>query len=303
MIPVHKNLSKDEKDSFIKLYEKIENDHLLFKLMKISQTTMTGWLIYVCFFCLLCFYSNHFKIGNIFIILSGIICLQIVFIATHIRSHSLFLEYDEHTVKTERLKDSPIYYYAFYHHHHTKQNHWASGMGYFSDKNSKFLTNYVSARNIICSHWHGFSLLASVKGLILISIFGMLNSRVLFYFLGYELGVIILPFAHIWQHAHVNCFGYLASIFKFLEDYGVIANDEDHHFHHAHNQVETVYQDFSSSGLYFKFINLDKYINKFWNHSFYKALSKNVRTFDVINPYINLVIVLMFVFVPVILSL
>ena len=301
MTPYHRELIGHERQSFMRLYQQIEDKYPLFKWIKSGEYPMSLWLIFVMsFFSLAVFLNCHRKVyANIIEVCIGIICLQVIFIATHMRSHALFLEYDQHIPDSKRLTDPPIYYYAFYHHHHhNKKDNWMPELGYFSEKNSKFLTAYAGARNIISAHWHGFSLLASTRGIILIICMALLNTNTSLFFAGYELGVIVLPFAHIWQHDVPVSYGKMRYIFKFLEYCGIIAGAKDHHKHHAHHLTPTVYQDFCSSGLYFKWLKLDGLINKFWDWAFYKAIQDGLMPYDIIRPYIELVTVFSLVVVP-----
>ena len=81
------------------------------------------------------------------------------------------------------------------------------------------------------------------------------------YLLGYELGAFLLPISHDWVHLRSSPQYGVYYILKTLEMIGIFATREDHKSHHNYEH-RTVYQGFTSSGLYSK--TFDKYINRLW---------------------------------------
>lgn len=228
-------------------------------------------IIYVLLFLLypnvLTLYLSSF-ISYLYII-SGTMGLQKVFEATHVISHAKFLLYSLHVAHSALINQPPIYFYAFYHHHHQYNDDWAPFLSYHDHLKNSFIMYHTGTRNVIAAHWHGYTLLASKKLLIVI-IMIKINTQFALYFFGYEIGVLMLPLAHGWQHIPKIRFGYLIGTLFYMLDYlGIIANKDDHGKHHVHTGP-SVYQDFCSSGfLYSK--NFDEYINKLWNKAFYNG--------------------------------
>jgi hypothetical protein len=165
--------------------------------------------------------------------LAGILALQLVFVASHTAAHALFLEYSEQRPGSRRLGNgavipAAVYYFAFYHHHASRDDDWAPFLSY-NDPKQELIWEHSGTRGIIASHWVGYShlpyllppsfhyrrdeglpaanpapepaswgawtLTFGVYGLVIIST----RFSVPFLF-GYELGVLLLPMAHGWQH-------------------------------------------------------------------------------------------------------
>jgi hypothetical protein len=159
---------------------------------------------------------------------------------------------------THNIGQLPIVmYYAFYHHHHTKTDHWLHD----TLKYDKVQTLYA--------HWNSFSLFTChypING-ILIKLFILYNmcyyfDKTIAFFLGYEIGVFLLPISHDWVHERrCGVFG-VHYLLKPLEKLGVFATKQDHYTHHKYDHP-CVYQNFTSSGIYLK--PFDKIIDKLWN--------------------------------------
>ena len=108
------------------------------------------------------------------------------------------------------------------------------------------------------------------------------------YLLGYEIGVFFLPIAHDW--VHLKTVGKMKYILYPLEKLGFIANKKDHHRHHNYSN-ETVYQSFSSSGLYLH--KLDNVFDKLWNFAFLTSkdgIKPAVKLWNIYTTIIPLVI-------------
>ena len=114
----------------------------------------------------------------------------------------------------------------------------------------------------------------------------------LLYLVGFEFGVLLLPIAHGWQHVPQHRNGVLVQqFFNVLERCGLVANKKDHHKHHNYRS-ETVYQDFSSSGLYSA--KVDAAINRFWDN----AVRAPGKPFDTMKPTIYAVYAVCFAGLP-----
>lgn len=274
---VHRNLNESERRLFIETYRNVERKDLVFRFISQSDKTMAIWFTLIVTFILGSFIiSSQIKswLTILLVFILGIIGLQIVFVATHMEAHSFFLEYDLHTPKNTLLPKWTVYYYAFYHHHHSRVDNWAPFLSYY---------NYDGMRNVAAAHWTSFSMLTS-RRIIMVMTFAYIYPLTLIYFAGYETGCLILPFAHRWQHVVASEQNIICrSLFIFLEKIGFVANHVDHTAHHVHTHP-TVYQDFSSSGLYAK--SIDSYLNEFWDFAFYEAIRTNSYPQAYIEPYV-----------------
>lgn len=228
---------------------------------------------------------------DILLYVVGLIYLQIFFVITHMIAHSIFLEYDAFVPHNKRVPTSPIYYYAFYHHHCEPDNKedWASTYGEYMSGSS-----YDGQRAIIAVHWHGYSLLIFPK-ILLVGFWCYMCPKLFIFFAGYEIGVFLLPFAHMWQHVTPKKFGSFKSILHFLETVGLIADKRSHKMHHVYTH-QTVYQDFSSSGLYLRCI--DQYLNGIWNDAFMYASNNHMKPRDILIKYARYSYVVLFVLIP-----
>lgn len=266
----HHELSLLERKNFTILYNEVEKKYQLFNLIKNNENSMKVWIfiVFTLMTTLISVLSNIYEFNywkSLVNFILGIFALQIVFITSHMKSHALFLEYEKHHVGDETLlNQKPIYYYAFYHHHHSYTDNWATYLSYYDNYNS-FVLKHKGTRNITAAHWHGFSILTSQTVFILV--LTLFFPEMIYYYFGYEIGVLLLPFAHGWQHLPRKRFGNLKYLFIFLQYIGLIASKIDHDNHHNY-KIETVYQDFSSSGIYAK--KIDSYLNKLWNKIYKK---------------------------------
>jgi hypothetical protein len=266
--PKHQQVIK--RSEFIELYYEVEQRYPLFKLIKKSDLNMLIWIIYVNMLGLSSIYYNITRSVIFLDIILGIFTLQIVFVITHVMAHALFLEYDQHVPGNARCTWPIVYYYAFYHHHHSKIDNWVPCLSYYTPD---------GYRGVVVSHWHTYTFLASER-IIIILLFVWINPLFAVYSYGYEIAVLLLPYAHGWQHIPHEKFSiFIRVIFTFLEKIYLVAGKEDHDSHHIHTH-RTVYQDFSSSGLYMKYI--DKMINYIWDKSYYEAIKTKRKLYDVL---------------------
>lgn len=270
--------------------------------LKYSQHINLIKIIYIIFILSFLYVVNYEIMQNILLslmlyiyITSGFIGLQKVFEANHLLSHARFLLYSLHIPFSIFMGLPPLYFYAFYHHHHTCNDDWAKFLSY-NDPELRFIMDHEGSRNVIASHWHGLSLLTPNKLPVVMIITHLMPVYALFIF-GYEIGVLILPLAHGWQHVPKERYGYiLGSFMNMLEINGLIANKSDHGKHHIHT-IPEVYQDFTSSGfLYSK--QMDKLINKLWAKAFYNS---QMTPSDWLENYVDIFSVFIIVGFPIIL--
>ncbi len=219
----------------------------------------------------------------------GFLILQFAFVVSHIIGHALFLEKKNVLdIKSRFHETLPIIDHANYHHQHNKYDNWFPELSYYDIHKE---TNEKGLRSIIASHWHGYTMF---RGIRLIFVFALWEIHCIFLLViaMYELWVLVLPYAHGWQHLNKNnsnprkCVQRTSnSIYKYifgkLEDLGIIASPDDHTDHHIHTWP-TVYKSLSSSGFYLK--SIDVVFDEFWDFIFFKALLLNEGIiFDKVN--------------------
>lgn len=277
----HRELTKRGQEHFIGLYQYVVDTSHIFKYMISSDIKSKTWI------CLLLIFINASVWTNLYIVWSGvlfgslafclgILSLQIIFVGSHMEAHALFLEYGNHYATNLRCVKPIVYYYAFYHHHHTKNNNWAPQLSFYTEK---------GIRGITVAHWHSYTMLLSSR-IFLVAFFSWLSPILMFYFVGYECAVYILPYAHGWQHMHKKKLGTVPNlIIPPLIRIGLIAGSDQHKNHHNHNH-STVFQSFSSSGIYSK--KLDRWLDSFWNNCFHKCWMNDQNLYDMIHPYVYL---------------
>ncbi|AYV81543.1 MAG: hypothetical protein Harvfovirus40_6 [Harvfovirus sp.] len=283
----HRQLSEEERRNYLNLYHSVEAKYALFNWLRKSDTNLIIWLLFIMSitgFATGYNFDPNMKLYSLtyssFMIFCGMLFgTQPVFDGNHCLSHAAFLEYETYIIGNPRGLKDPIHYYADYHHHHTAADNWAPQLSYHNDQGS---------RNIIAAHWAGFTLFNSPK-IIIFALVCYSHPRTLLYFSGYEIGALILPIAHGWQHiAHEKVPKAFRMLFHLFEFLGIVANKDDHGSHHNHNH-RTVYQNFTSSGIYNK--RLDSAVDKFWDWAYDKAaLTPTVtKPYDIIKPYVTLI--------------
>ena len=113
----------------------------------------------------------------------------------------------------------PVYFFAFYHHHHCATDDWAPSLSY-NDAKNRWIWYHAGTRRVITAHWVNYSHLlfllpdghliprpVSVVSCVLVAL-AVHHSRYFVTFVcGYELGVLLLPLAHGWQHIPRSRFG------------------------------------------------------------------------------------------------
>ena len=93
--------------------------------------------------------------------------------------------------------------------------------------------------------------------------------------------MLLLPLAHGWQHiAHSRYGRGLTLLLSGCERLGLIATRADHRPHHVKGHA-TVYQSFSSSGIFSR--QLDILMDRVWDNAVNTARSPR-RPFDVLAP-------------------
>ena len=277
----HRDLTEYERIDF-KLATKhnIENNYFMSLIKKNRYYALLFPIINILLLTLSILSQQSILLSILGLVL-GLLSIQTVFVTTHMWAHGLMLEYDAWKVCHPRMKGLPsVVFYAFYHHHHSKADNWFPELSYYVDDNL-----------IMESHWESFSLFTSnfpiSRWINIPSIMYMLfyyPSITAPYLFGYELGVILLPISHDWVHLKKsNAFG-MYYIFKPLEMLGLFASVKDHKKHHNYTH-ETIYQSFSSSGIYTAFF--DRYIDNIWNNIM-KGCNKQ-KPFDKLWKYVMMV--------------
>jgi len=213
--------------------------------------------------------------------LLGVFQLQNIFGFTHARGHSQFLEPEIHKPGNKRLIDLPIYFRART--HHFKDKSWVKFMSYDTDSEEN---GYAGTRDIATAHWHGYTMIGSWQLIyvILWMIVCPLNGVWAF---GHEIGTLLLPAFHGWEHKFHKKMGILNPLFIFMEGIRLLAGPLDHLKHHVHTWP-TVFQNFFSSGIYSK--RLDELVDKWWNMSCYHAMNIGVKPYDVIRRPVDVII-------------
>ena len=287
----HQKMTTEMRENFKNAVKECERKHPFFLWLKRSRFTMMTWVVIIALFGIFTFVHALMNkcslLSILFSFILGIFSLQIIFVATHLRAHALFLEYSVHLPGHKRLLliFLPVYYYAFYHHHHMEKDNpdnWAPLMSYYEHPNS----GYPGTRNIATAHWHGYTMIGSWQLPYVLFCLGMCPLTGVFFF-GHELGVVLLPAVHGWEHVYYKKMGILNPVFEFLEKVKIIAGPKDHEQHHEHDGP-TVYKDFSSSGIYAK--PIDEKINVLWNIGCYHAMNTGKKPFDVFRRPVDVVI-------------
>ena len=245
----------------------------MMKLLRYNKLfALTYPTIVFILFILMIKYSSGITVTVVGFLL-GLMSIQLNFVTSHTWAHALMLEYHMWTIPQmmSKIGQLPIVmFYAFYHHHHTKTDKWLHDvLGY-----DKIHTLY--------SHWNSFSLLTYHYPLngYLVKMFVIYNMYFNFgctiaYFFGYEFGVFLLPISHDWVHSRL-CGVFAYYLLKPLETLGIFATKEDHKSHHRHDHP-TVYQNFTSSGIYSKRINV--MIDKIWDEMFNYSKTNKIRLY------------------------
>lgn len=229
----HRYLTINEKYKFIELFNDNADKNYLIKiffkyhLVAILYPFIILSLLYLTI-------SNSVNILNdVVVFVLGLITIQIKFCFAHMWAHSLMLEYDLWSVKTMPQifgQISFVIFYAFYHHHHEKDDDWMPRLL----KHSEFTDSFATA----FTHWESFSLFTQtypinhliIKSYVFYNLYT--NPISIPFFLGHEVGVILLPIAHDWVHFRLsNKFGSYY-LLKPLEWLGIFATKEDHKRHH-----------------------------------------------------------------------
>jgi hypothetical protein len=260
----HKYLSDEEKNDFVELFkDNVKNNPLVTLTFKYPIVAIIFPLIIIALL-----YFTIINCTNIFITLIfsalGILSIQLTFIMSHMWAHALMLEYDLWNVDgiPKLFGQIPsVIFYAFYHHHHKPGDFWMRAPLGHSVKMDSFATAFT--------HWESFSLFTQnypfnhifLKLYLIYNL--MYNPISIPFILGYEIGVFLLPISHDWVHERKSgAFG-TNYFLKPLEMIGIFATKEEHKRHHEVNH-RTVYQGFTSSGLYSK--RFDGIVDNVWNY-------------------------------------
>ena len=223
-----------------------------------------------------------FGFVNVVMIVMGVLSMQIVFVASHMEAHAQFMNYSQHQPGTIIENRPPVYLAAFMHHHQEGPEVW------FPDLHAG---NPVGYHNILVAHWTSYSMLLSMKVWLVCAMMGVLNARLGWYFCGYELAVWMLPYAHGWQHAARERMRYVPKLMIWmLVGVGLVADRADHVSHHRYDHP-TVYQNFSSSGFYARWV--DAHLNAIWDDYYHLAKKRKVDMYGLLHHrvwYVNRIV-------------
>lgn len=266
----HQPLTDQIKSEFTELYFSSEPKYHIFMWMKKSKMNMILWTIFVItFMSFLSYFTRPNIILKFILFCIGILSIQLVFIIEHMACHALFLKYNYDELfkyYSEFFSKSPFYFYEFYHHHHSQDDDWMRALS-FNDTKKSFILDRPGTKNIIAAYWNEFSFLSS--WILMILLFHYICPISIFYFFGFEVGVLILPFAHCWQHVEKECFGIMKYLLYVLEFIGFVAKRNVHDKHHNYTS-DVVYQEFSSSGFYSVLMN--RFFSGVWKEAYFMDL-------------------------------
>jgi len=225
------------------------------------------------------------------LVLLGMFALQLIFVASHLEAHALFFDYSDHVPGT-RLEDrTPVYFAAFLHHHQRTSSPWFPDLA---------ISNTVGYYNVGIAHWVSFTMMFGERWWLPI-VMAAVNLNVMWFFIGYEIGVWLLPYAHGFQHSSVEVMGAVPLfLMTTMNKLGLVASPSDHRNHHsiAHR---TIYQDFSSSGFYMKWF--DRWLNGKWDQYYDHAAATGGNLYDIVSKDISYVYVAILAVVPAIITL
>jgi hypothetical protein len=286
----HRYLTEVEQQKFKDLYDEVfKND----TFMSLIHRDLRWIIIYPAIIAFLLtgtiMIEQHFffKICCFF---CGLVSIQLHFVVSHMWAHSLMLEYSLWTID-EMIKKvgmiSTVTFHAFYHHHNSQIHNWWNALpsdniikeGKYVQKSGPF--------SVAIAHWVSFSLFTMNYPTKPLVAFYVMSIIYIFpitfpFFLGYEFGVLLLPISHDWVHQRIAARGPLYYFLLFLEKIGIIATKEDHATHHTYNHP-TVYQGFTSSGIYSKFF--DNIFDGIWDKAFYYSQTNNIPLYKVLKPF------------------
>jgi hypothetical protein len=261
-------------DGFSKLFAQVEAKNLRFRLLsRLGDASGFIWPCLIGLAAIGVFALRHsFVLSDALLLLLGVFALQVIFIAAHFESHALFFDYEDHVPGSRLVDRTTVYFAAFLHHHMSMRQPWFPRFAY---------SNSEGYNNIAIAHWVSFSVLFGPL-VWLPAALALLNSKTLWFFLGYEIGAYLLPYAHGFQHAAAEKMGaFPLLLMRTLCALGLVASPEAHRRHHD-NRHRTVYQDFSSSGLYLR--ALDDVVNKAWDAFYFEAERRACNLYDLVHP-------------------
>jgi hypothetical protein len=232
----HQQLTAAQRTAFVAAFRAAERQDWIFGFFAASASALKLWpCVVLVELCLVSYtHGGGVAVGpervdlllRAVACLAGIFALQLVFVASHATAHALFLEYSEQCLGSRRLGNGaliPVYFFAFYHHHASRDDDWAPFLSYNDPKQGR-IWDHSGTRGVIASHWVGYSHLPYLlppscrRGhgehpaldptawgtwALMLGAYGLavMSTRYCVAFLfGYELGVLLLPMAHGWQH-------------------------------------------------------------------------------------------------------
>lgn len=298
----HKQLTVVEKAKVLKMTRAAAQRDPVFCLL--VQNEKMGKLIFPLITVLVNPFVPAFIFGQVsFSVISFLVCffggifvMSLTFILLHMRAHAKFLEYDMIDTFNERLtSENHLYWAAFLHHHVSETDNWGEEWSYYDANGKK--TNETGNTHILMSHWTGFSVFGHFWSFSMSMILCAVIPNFCFFISARELASLFIPAAHAFEHLPRDSFApWMYGMFEFLVRVGVFSTSIDHAPHHYHGG-ETVYQSFSTSGISFRVV--DKFFDSIWNKVYHlseKQIGK--RPFDLLNPVVQLIIVVITFFIP-----
>jgi hypothetical protein len=225
------------------------------------------------------------------LMLLGMFALQVIFVVSHLEAHALFFDYSDHVPGTRLEERTPVYFAAFLHHHQRTSAPWFPDLA---------ISNTFGYNNVGIAHWVSFSVTFGDRCW-LPALLALVDLKVMWFFIGYEVGVWLLPYAHGFQHSSVESMGALPlTLMTMLNKLGLVASPSAHGNHHsiAHR---TVYQDFSSSGFHMK--QFDTCLNRRWDQYYDHAVTTNGNLYDIVHKDVFCVYIAILVVVPTIIAI
>lgn len=264
---IHKYLNNEEENKFTELFKhNVQNNFIVSLFFKshwiaLIYPMIIGFLLYGT----IKFYTSVYS--TIIFFLLGFIAIQLKFVFAHMWAHSLMLQYDLWNI--DGMPNvfgniASVIFYAFFHHHHRSNDSWMMKKLGHSEWTNSFATAFT--------HWESFSLFTQTYPFnsIIIKVYLVWVlyrfSLIWPYLLGHEIGVLLLPISHDWVHERKSSKFGIYYLLKPLEYFGIFATKETHKRHHEIH--DTVYQGFTSSGLYSA--RFDTFVDNIWNH-YYKS--------------------------------
>ena len=137
-------------------------------------------------------------------------------------------------------------------------------------------------------------------GLILVIWISFIDPRILIWFIFTEIGVILLPMLHGFQHLHRSRFGIVGTLLNCLARYKIIVSKEEHDSHHHHDNTKAVYSSFMTSGVSLGFLMwFDPYIDAWWQAMYHHAKNHGKFVADMVEGALHPISLFLFIVIPI----